>query len=321
MNPWISILVPVYQVEDYIERCARSVFEQTYENVEYIFCDDCSPDGSIEVLNHVMKDYPVRAEHTRIIRFDHNSGHATARNTLVKSCQTDWLMFMDADDWVEPDIVENLVKKQQETGADLVISDFIIHLKKEDRRFSYPDFEKKDDYLTYVLSTFHSACIWGRLIQRSLYIDNDLFVETSCQRYSDMRAFIPLVYYAHYIAVLHEWGYHYDTTRPGSVTKKDWEINVEQRLHGFALVRAFVKEKIPEHLWLFDSNRYYPAVSTMLNEAAIKGKKRAFQQLSQIVMSLIRKYPFLVGSLKERLKWRVKCNYFLYHSFLKYVNR
>ena len=59
-TPWVTILVPVYEVEDYIERCARSIFEQTYPNIEYIFCDDASPDRSMEVLERVMNDYPER---------------------------------------------------------------------------------------------------------------------------------------------------------------------------------------------------------------------------------------------------------------------
>ena len=82
-KPWVSILVPVYKVENYIERCAHSVFEQTYPNIEYIFVDDCTPDRSIEVLERVMKDYPERAKHVKIVHFEKNKGVAVVRNTLV----------------------------------------------------------------------------------------------------------------------------------------------------------------------------------------------------------------------------------------------
>lgn len=74
----VSVLVPVYGVEKYIERCARSIFEQTYHNLDIIFVDDCTPDHSIDVLKRVLKDYPERKEQTRIIKHDHNRGLAGA---------------------------------------------------------------------------------------------------------------------------------------------------------------------------------------------------------------------------------------------------
>lgn len=66
-KPLLSILVPVYGVERWIERCAVSLFEQDYENIEYIFVDDSSPDNSIAILNDVLKEYPTRKNHTSIL--------------------------------------------------------------------------------------------------------------------------------------------------------------------------------------------------------------------------------------------------------------
>ena len=63
----VSICVPVYGVEKYIERCARSLFEQTYEDVEYVFVDDCTQDRSVELLQNVIENYPSRKDKVRII--------------------------------------------------------------------------------------------------------------------------------------------------------------------------------------------------------------------------------------------------------------
>ena len=68
MSYKVSVLVAVYNVEPYIERYARSLFEQTYSNLEYVFVDDCSPDNSVGILERVMKDYPERAASVEIIR-------------------------------------------------------------------------------------------------------------------------------------------------------------------------------------------------------------------------------------------------------------
>ena len=68
-NPKVSIIVPIYRVEEYIERCAESLFAQTFDDIEYIFVDDCSPDKSVEILQRTLEKYPHRKRLTRIERF------------------------------------------------------------------------------------------------------------------------------------------------------------------------------------------------------------------------------------------------------------
>ena len=68
--PKVSVIVPVYGVEIYIERCARSLFEQTLDDIEYLFIDDCTPDRSIEILKQVLEDYPQRKTQTIIHRME-----------------------------------------------------------------------------------------------------------------------------------------------------------------------------------------------------------------------------------------------------------
>ena len=81
MNSKVSIVVPVYGVEKYIERCARSLFTQTFGDIEYIFVNDCTKDSSMQVLEFVMKDYPAR--NVRIINKEKNEGLPQARKTGV----------------------------------------------------------------------------------------------------------------------------------------------------------------------------------------------------------------------------------------------
>lgn len=84
----VSIGIPVYGVEKYIERCAKSLLEQTYQDIEYIFVDDCSPDNSIDILNKVLSQYPTRKEQVKVIRHDKNLGSACTRNTAVRHFTT-----------------------------------------------------------------------------------------------------------------------------------------------------------------------------------------------------------------------------------------
>ncbi|MFT0304759.1 glycosyltransferase family 2 protein [Bacteroides thetaiotaomicron] len=73
-NPKVSIIVPIYRVEEYIERCAESLFAQTFDDIEYIFVDDCSPDKSVEILQRTLEKYPHRKRLTRIERLSSTAG-------------------------------------------------------------------------------------------------------------------------------------------------------------------------------------------------------------------------------------------------------
>ena len=73
-NPKVSIIVPIYRVEEYIERCAESLFAQTFDDIEYIFVDDCSPDKSVEILQRTLEKYPHRKRLTRIERLSSDTG-------------------------------------------------------------------------------------------------------------------------------------------------------------------------------------------------------------------------------------------------------
>ena len=77
----VSLLVPVYGVEKYIRQCSRTLFGQTYDDIEYVFVDDCSPDNSVAVIRQVLAEYPHREQQVRIVRHDHNRGLEATRKT------------------------------------------------------------------------------------------------------------------------------------------------------------------------------------------------------------------------------------------------
>ena len=112
LNPKVSILVPVYGVEKYIERCARSLFEQTYKNIEFIFINDCTKDNSIKVLEDTLKDYSTIGENVIIVEHEYNKGLAGARNTGVSNASGEFILWVDSDDSIDRSAVEKLIKVQ-----------------------------------------------------------------------------------------------------------------------------------------------------------------------------------------------------------------
>lgn len=123
-TPKVSILIPIYGVEKFIERCAISLFEQTYQNIEYIFVNDCTKDDSINVLERVINRYPNRKPFVRIINHAQNKGLAGARNTAVANATGEFIMHVDSDDYVDKEIVRKAIDKQLQFDADIVVIDF-----------------------------------------------------------------------------------------------------------------------------------------------------------------------------------------------------
>ena len=128
--PKVSVIIPVYGVEKYIERCARSLFEQTLDCIEYIFVDDCSPDKSIEILERVADEYRSRlVEEQKLVRIERmskNSGLPNVRRYGIKLATGDFIAHCDSDDWVELDMYQQMYNKAIEEDADVVVCDYVL---------------------------------------------------------------------------------------------------------------------------------------------------------------------------------------------------
>lgn len=119
----VSVIIPVYGVEKYIEKCARSLFEQSLDDIEYLFIDDCTPDKSIEILHRVLEDYPFRKPQVVVHRMDRNSGQAIVRQWGMEHAKGDYVIHCDSDDWVDTEMYKSMYFKAIDENADVVICD------------------------------------------------------------------------------------------------------------------------------------------------------------------------------------------------------
>ena len=109
--PLVSIVIPVYNVELYIEQCAKSIFEQTYQNLEFLFIDDASKDNSIQIVQNLLKDYPTRQSQFKIITHSINQGVGTTKKDGILSANGEFILEIDSDDYIETNTVELLIEK------------------------------------------------------------------------------------------------------------------------------------------------------------------------------------------------------------------
>lgn len=119
----LSIIVPVYNMaaDGKLEYCMDSLVRQTIEDYEIIAVDDCSSDHSLEILRSYEKDFPKKV---KVIASPVNKKQGGAKNLGLLEAKGEWIGFIDSDDWITPDYYEKLLKKAEETGADMVGCDY-----------------------------------------------------------------------------------------------------------------------------------------------------------------------------------------------------
>lgn len=165
----VTVLLPVYRVEKYIAKCAESLFAQTYPQIEYVFCDDCTPDRSIEVLQEVIENFPERKPHVHILRQEHNSGTGTVRARLLQEVRTDTFCFVDSDDFMPADAIETLVKRMTETGKDIIDGAYADYCNDKASMPMHRTHCSDDKFLRRVQClNLENHCVWGRLYKTSV---------------------------------------------------------------------------------------------------------------------------------------------------------
>lgn len=318
-HPFVSILVPVYKVELYIERCARSMFEQTYQNLEYVFVDDGTPDSSIQVLERVINDYPQRADQTHIIHHKCNLGLAAARNTLIANCTGTFICHVDSDDWLERNAIELLVNKQMETGADIVTGQGLIHDEKGKRPCKDGgQGMNRDELLQNLLNHRCLTVLWMRLIRKSLYIDYHIECDYRYHFGEDFQILPQLVWYARSVSSIASVIYHYNRENPNAYNRQI-KSNLEYQLQYWNNRRLVSK-------FFFSKDSFFHRICeettagrihSYMKRWASYGQKREYKMMRDILAVYYQPYWY-------HIRWNIwlvrmlECNYYTFKSTLPF---
>ena len=214
-EPAISVIVPVYKAEKYLHRCVDSLLAQTFQDFEVLLVDDGSPDRSGEICDgYAKKDSRIRVFHKE------NGGVSSARQCGIDNARGEYTIHADPDDWVEPEMLEELYKKAKEDDADIVVCDFYEEYRNR-RYYKMQSIvsEPQDNIENFFREKLHSSC-WNKLIKKDIYIDHQIEFPLSIGLWEDMATMPRLFYFANKIAYLPFAYYHYvRDDNPNSYTK------------------------------------------------------------------------------------------------------
>ena len=206
----VSIIVPVYNIENYIRVCVESILAQTYESFELILVDDGSKDNS----GILCDEYAAIDSRVKVIHKE-NGGVSSARNTGLQQAKGKWIMYVDGDDWIEPDMIESLIETAKATEADLVFGDYMKYGPYAgNHKLPTWSTDKKDSMSRYI--AYSMTTIWGSIAKRSLYTEHSLKSPNGVSYCEDFHLIVRLCHYAKKIANVHRPFYHY-RYRPTSI--------------------------------------------------------------------------------------------------------
>ena len=214
--PKVSVIVPIYNVEKYLEKCINSLLSQTLEDIQIILVNDGSKDNSGNIAKECEKN-----NKNRIIYVEkENGGLSDARNYGLKYATGDFIAFLDSDDYIEKNAYEEMYNKAIEENADYVECDFIWEFPNKIRVDKQYPYKNKKEMLSFV-----RVVAWNKLIKRQLIIDNNLEFPKGL-RYEDVEFTYKLIPFINKFAYVDKPFIHY-VQREGSIANVQNERTAE----------------------------------------------------------------------------------------------
>lgn len=233
MEKLISIIIPCYNVENYIDRCFQTLVNQTlgFEHMELIFVNDASTDGTSEKLNALEAEYP---DNIIVIHFEENRRQGTARNVALEYASAPHVGYVDSDDWVDVTMFEKMIHAILQYDCDFVECRWDLAQSKQQRspvkklgKPGYLDLSDPDVKMEFIGVQVGLTALWNKVFKREFLIENDIFCPEQI-RYEDIFFCYLAFMYADSYYRIDEPLYHYFVNPTGTVQSKNQEYQFDK---------------------------------------------------------------------------------------------
>ena len=248
MRPMVSIIVPVYNAEQYLRRCVDSILNQEYTDFEVFLVNDGSTDSS----GDICEEYGNKDTRVIVIQKE-NTGVSDSRNRALDRARGKYLQFLDSDDWITPDATRLFVRAAEEYGCDMVISDF--YRVVGERLSPKGDIEEegvltREEFAAHMMENpadFYYGVLWNKLYRRDIVEEHNLRMDTDISWCEDFMFNLEYIRYAKVFYALHAPIYYY-VKRKGSLASQGINISktVKMKLNVFEYYNNFYKHVLEE---------------------------------------------------------------------------
>lgn len=248
MVPKVSVIIPVYNAEKYLNRCVDSVLKQDYEEFELLLVDDGSTDSSGKICDHYAEtDRRVRVIHKE------NTGVSDSRNLAIKTAKGEYLQFLDSDDWITPEAVGLLVRAAEENDCEMVIADFyrvVGERVSQKGRSEHDGILSREKFALEMMENpadFYYGVLWNKLYRRSLIEQHALCMDKDISWCEDFIFNMEYIRHIKNVYVLRVPIYYYVKT-PGSLVSQGTSISKTIRMKSmvFKCYNEFYKDVFDE---------------------------------------------------------------------------
>lgn len=257
----VSVLIPIYNVEKYIEKCLITLFNQTYQNIEYVFVDDCSKDSSIEILYKTIEQFPCRKNNVKIIKHPINMGLSAARNTALRNSTGEYIIHLDSDDYFDLTMIEEMVFQAKYTNADMVVCDFMLEYPNRSCLLRHNFSIEKNEYIDLLLCRKTIVSVVSRLMRRKVIVCNELYSVDNLNFGEDYVTSPRICYYCNKIVKINKPLYHYVRFNNDSYTHQISKKTFDDLIQANLLLESFFKEKLD--IQIIEKSKIYNKI-TML---------------------------------------------------------
>lgn len=211
MNSLVTLILPVYNAENTLQRCLDSILKQTYFDYEVIIVDD----GSIDNSGKICDSYSLRENRFRVVHTE-NAGVASARQLGVSLASGEYVIHIDSDDWIEPNMLSDMMNEISD--ADILVSDYYYNTKHGQTYVRQVDCTTSEELLEKIIKGEVFGSLWHKLIRRNLYQNIEFNTDlTFCE--DQLLLFKILTTYKCKVINLHKAYYHYECNE-GSITQR-----------------------------------------------------------------------------------------------------
>jgi glycoside transferase family 2 protein len=314
-TPKVSVVVPIYNVAQYIKRCTHSLFAQTFNEIEYIFVDDCTSDDSIELLNQVLLSYPQRKDFVNIFAHERNCGLVAARKTGIAHAKGKYVICFDSDDWMDINMVQLLYDEAERGNYDIVYCNYWEYRNGVYTAVKNVAYQSSILYIENILRGTLGAYLWNKLVKREIY--KKVSFNEGYDMWEDLQTSIQLFYYAHSISLLDsEPLYYYNLGNITSISSSRSMKKMNGMIHNILFIESFLAEKnIPNsNTWIY-GRKCYCKLHMISGFVSADIWKNTFPELNNALFSrkdvkwyskmciwLINKRLYLIYNLVQTLK-------------------
>lgn len=239
-KPLISIIIPIYNVSQYITKCLDSIYRQTYKNIELILVDDCGSDDSMTIVHDYLASHVSIDAH--IISHQKNRGLSAARNSGMEKASGEYVYFLDSDDYITPDCIEVLIKPLHNKKYDVVVGDYqYSNGEKSDLKLQNVELSCQQILVSYANGLWY-VMAWNKLCRKDFLLDNNLTFEEG-YLHEDVIWSFKLACKAQSMYVINKVTYNYLVRSSSIMTSMSIEKDVTVYLKAFERIVDFVKKE------------------------------------------------------------------------------